>query len=164
MKTLLLLRHAKSRWKNLSLADHDRPLNSRGKTDAPKMGKFLKTTDLVPDIILCSSAKRAKQTIKGFLEEFPFDGEIIFNRSLYHGSTEDFLDVLHNLEDKINTVMIVGHNPGMEIAIEDLTGHDEFMPTGAIAQLAFRINRWAELDQDLSGQLVALWQPREIEF
>lgn len=162
MKTLLILRHAKSSWKNPSLDDHDRPLNKRGKRDAPRMGKLLRKKDLVPDLIISSTARRARKTAKVVAKASHYDGEIRLTRSLYHAGPAEYLEVLRDLPDDYQRVMVVGHNPGMEELLELLTDIPEFMPTAALAQVALPIDRWAELDDTVPGELRKLWRPREL--
>ncbi len=162
MKTLLLMRHAKSSWKYPDLSDHDRPLKSRGKRDAPKMGEFLVSKDLIPQVILCSTARRAKETVEYFLRTCPFEGEVIYRRNLYHGGAEEFINAMQGLQNEINIVMIVGHNPGMEYSIEEFCGVDEFFPTTAIAYIQFEIDKWADMDSNVGGKLISLWRPKEI--
>jgi phosphohistidine phosphatase len=116
----------------------------------------------VPDAILCSTAKRARQTIKKLLLTCPFEGEISYKRSLYHGSTDEFIEELRNMNEEFETVMIVGHNPGMEYSIEDLCGVDEVMPTAAIAYIQLNTRNWNEINLDPSGELIGLWRPKEI--
>ena len=161
MKTLLLMRHAKSSWKDLSLADHDRPLNRRGRNAAELMGEFLNNQDLVPEAILCSTAKRAKQTVNFLLHTLSFGGEVYFTRDLYHSGSDAYLQELHKLDSGVSVVMLVAHNPGMESAIEDFCGEWERMPTAAIARIDFEIIDWSEVDYDL-GDLKVVWRPKEI--
>ena len=162
MKNLLLMRHAKSSWNDPYLADHDRPLNSRGKSDAPRMGKFVASIECVPEVILCSTAKRAKQTVEYFLQECPLEGEVIYKQSLYHGGAEDFINELVHLDTALMNVMIVGHNPGMEDAIEEFCGANEHMPTASIAHIKLDLEKWEEINENSSGDLENLWRPREI--
>jgi len=162
MKQLLLMRHAKSSWKDLSLSDHDRPLNPRGKADAPRMGEYLASLGLVPDVILCSTAKRAKQTARYLVTECSFDGLVFYYPALYHGGTEEFIEALEDLDEGIETAMIIGHNPGMEYSLEDFCGANEVMPTAAIAYIQFEITTWQEIGTADMGELVALWRPKEI--
>jgi len=126
------------------------------------MGEHLASMGIVPDIILCSTAKRAKQTAKYLRTGFHFDGQIEYFPSLYHGGTEEFLEVLGELEEGPETVMIIGHNPGMEFALEDFCGVDEVMPTAAIAHIQFDELVWLKIGESESGKLVALWRPKEI--
>ncbi|MEJ2757617.1 MAG: histidine phosphatase family protein [Anaerolineales bacterium] len=162
MKTLLLMRHAKSSWSDSSLSDHERPLNNRGINAAGKMGKLISDLDLIPEIILSSSSKRTKETIRYFLDSCPFSGEVIYTRNLYHGGPEEFLESLRQWGEGFLRVMIVGHNPGMEYALEEFTGERERMVTASIAQIEFESESWHSLLDDPSGDLVNFWRPREV--
>ncbi len=162
MKTLLLMRHAKSSWDHPNLSDHDRPLNQRGERDAPKMGAWLTEMDVIPEKIICSTAKRARQTVDLLIANCPFEGEIIYTREMYHGDVEDFLYEIGKLPDGLNTVMLVGHNPGMEYALDDFCGAMESMPTAAIAHIQFDVDRWNAIGEDGEGVLANIWRPKEI--
>ena len=162
MKTLLILRHAKSSWANSRLADHDRPLDSRGKGDAPKMGRLLGREDLVPDLIISSSAERALRTAEFAAIAAGYDAEIQVTRDFYHAGPEGYIEVLQGVKDGHDRVMVVGHNPGMEELVEQLGGHYQRMPTAALAQIALPISRWRDLDEDTNGRLVNLWRPKEV--
>jgi phosphohistidine phosphatase len=162
MKTLLLLRHAKSSWKDNSLADHDRPLNQRGKRDAPRMGKLMREEGLVPDLILTSSARRALSTAKLAAEASGFEGEMEVSRDLYAAGPENFIEALEALPDQYHTVLTVGHNPGMEELLEALTEESQAMPTAALAQIEMPIDHWTDIE-DATGRLVNLWLPRNLE-
>lgn len=162
MKTLLLMRHAKSSWSDGSLADYDRPLNQRGIEAAGKMGDLISEVDLIPEVIVSSSSTRTKETIKYFLENCPFSGEVIYTRDLYHGGPEEILECLQQWGQDYSLVMIVGHNPGMEYALEEFTGERERVVTAAIAQIEFGAKSWHEIYDDPSGNLVKFWRPREI--
>lgn len=162
MKTVLLMRHAKSSWADGSISDHDRPLNERGITAAGKMGELISEVGLIPEVILSSSSKRTKETIKYFLERCPFSGDVFYTRDLYHGGPEEILESLQQWGDGYSHVMVVGHNPGMEYAVEEFTGERERMVTAAIAQIEFEHGSWNELIEDPSGNLVNFWRPREV--
>ena len=162
MKTLIILRHAKSSWDNSRLADHDRPLNSRGKEDAPKMGRQLDQEELVPDLIISSSAERALATAESAALAAGYEAEIQVTRQLYHADPDAYLEVLRQVPDKLERVMVVGHNPGMEELVEQLTGRYHRMPTAALAQIQLPIARWASLDDETNGRLINLWYPREL--
>jgi phosphohistidine phosphatase len=133
VKTLLILRHAKSSWKDLYLADHDRLLNKRGKRDAPRMGQLLLDEGLLPDLIISSTAKRARKTVEGLLEGSGYSLEVQYTRDFYHGYPETFIAILSELDDKYEQVMVVGHNPGLEELLEVLTGDYERTGPGAAA-------------------------------
>jgi len=162
MKTLLILRHAKSSWKQAELADHDRPLNKRGKRDAPRMGEILVREASIPDLIISSSAKRAKKTTELLVEEVGYEGEIIFERDLYAAWPEAYIETLSVTPDEFETVMVVGHNPGLEDLLEILTGEVERMPTAALANVSLPIKHWRELSFETEGELVNIWRPKEL--
>ena len=142
MKELLILRHAKSSWSNPGLADIDRPLNKRGKRDAPRMGAFLREQDLVPDLILCSPAVRAKKTAQAISEESGYQGEIEIHEDFYPGEPSAYIKVLVANPDQVERVMVVGHNPGLEEFLDELTGESARLPTSALAQITLPIHNW----------------------
>ncbi len=162
MKTLLILRHAKSSWKHSELPDFDRPLNKRGKRDAPRMGELLRQADLLPELILSSSAQRARQTSQAVVDASGYPGEVRWLDSLYAAPPESYLEALRGLDDGLQSVMVVGHNPGLEELLEELTGAAESLPTAALAQVLLPIQRWSELDDEVSGELVQIWLPRQL--
>jgi phosphohistidine phosphatase len=162
MLELLVLRHAKSSWGDPGQADHDRPLNGRGKADAPRMGALLAAEDTVPDLIISSTAKRARQTAKLVAEASGYDGRPVLTDRLYHADVEDCLAVLHSLAGAAERVMIVGHNPGLSELVEDLCEAGEVLPTAALAHIALPIQAWSELDEHTPGRLLSLWRPREL--
>ena len=162
MKTLLILRHAKSSWKDASLVDHDRPLNKRGKRDALRMGKFLQAQGLVPDRIISSTAKRARKTAKAVAKACHCRNEVELTSEFYHAGPGSYLAVLQNALDDDQRVMVIGHNPGMEALVSHLTGRMETMPTAAVAHIALPIEKWTELDYEVQGELLDLWCPKGI--
>ena len=162
MKTLLVLRHAKSSWRESELADHDRPLNKRGKRDAPRMGELIRADGLLPDLVLTSSARRALTTAELVAEASGYDGEIQVSRDLYAAGPEEFIEALCALPDALDTVLVVGHNPGLEELVETLTEEAPAMPTAALAQITLDIERWADLEKEGAGKLVNLWLPRTL--
>lgn len=162
MKTLLILRHAKSSWKNALQGDHERPLNGRGRRDAPRMGQLLADEDLVPQAILSSDAVRTRETVELAGAECGFDGHLRWLSSLYHGAPEDYVDALRGLGDEVEIAMVVGHNPGLQLLVEELSGRDETFPTAALARIRLPVDRWSELGEDTDGALLDLWRPREL--
>lgn len=163
MKTLLILRHAKSSWNNANLTDHERPLNKRGKADAPRMGKLLADEGLMPDLIITSSAERALTTAEQAALASGYEAEIIVTRHLYHADPEEYFEVLHEKGGSHERVMVVGHNPGIEALVEELTGNYEVMSTAALAQVQLPIASWAELVEGVAGELIGVWRPKELE-
>ena len=162
MKTLLIMRHAKSSWKDSSLSDHDRPLSGRGEADAPQMGAALTERDLVPDRIVSSTAERAQRTARLVAENCPFDGEITLDRNLYHAGLDEFLETLQALPADMDCVMLVGHNPGVAELVDFLTDSPEMMTTANIAVVQLPVNRWAEVDIETEGVLVEVLRPKEV--
>lgn len=161
MKLLSILRHAKSSWKDSSLDDHDRPLNKRGQRDAPRVGRFLLEQDLVPDTIVSSTARRARETALAVAEASQFPDEVRLTKELYLASPTSYLDVLRVLADSSTHAMVVGHNPGIEDLVGAVTGAPEPMPTAALAVVEIPIESWSDLGPPPLGTLRTLWRPRE---
>jgi phosphohistidine phosphatase len=159
---LLVLRHAKSSWKKPGLDDHDRPLNKRGKGDAPRMGRLLAHRGLVPDVILSSTAVRARTTAAEVARHCGFHGDVQTSERLYLAEPADYLAVLARLRDNPRTAMVVGHNPGLADLVHLLSGAPVRMPTAALAHIALHIERWSQLRSGVRGELLDLWLPREL--
>jgi phosphohistidine phosphatase len=162
MKTLLLLRHAKSSWGNPGLADHDRPLNKRGKRDAPRIGELLRREELVPHLIISSTARRARVTAELVAEHSGYAGSLRLEADLYAAGAEAYLEGLANLPDEYERVMVVGHNPGLEELLEAIIGGYERLPTAALAEVRLPVQRWRDLNDETEGELVNLWRPKEL--
>jgi phosphohistidine phosphatase len=158
----LLLRHAKSSWADPALDDHQRPLNQRGRRDAPRMGNFVREFRLTPDIIISSDAVRARLTAEAFAEAALYTDKILLDPRLYLAGPSAIVTVLRTVRENAETVMIVGHNPGLEELVARLTGEPNHMPTAALAQIALPIDRWLDLDVSTGGTLLALWRPKDI--
>lgn len=161
MKRLLILRHAKSSWADSSMEDWQRPLNDRGRRDAPRAGEWLREHDLLPDLIVTSNAVRARSTAEAVAKASGYEGDIIKESALYHAAPEDVIEVLTGISDEAQSVLIVGHNPGFEDLVRKLTGESHGMPTAALFVLDLPIARWRELDLELDAALVSSWQPRD---
>ncbi len=163
MKTLILMRHAKSSWKEPELTDHERPLNKRGEKDAPRMGRLLKDKKLIPDHIYSSTAVRARQTVEGLVGKSGFKHQVDYLDSLYMAEPSAIIEVLKQTPEKIDTVLVVGHNPGLEGLVQILSQKVESLPTGSIARLSLPIDDWQELSLSTEGKLKANYRPREIK-
>ncbi|MGW8250880.1 MAG: L-2-amino-thiazoline-4-carboxylic acid hydrolase, partial [Anaerolineales bacterium] len=159
VKTLYVLRHAKSSWKDADIPDHDRPLNKRGKSDAPRMGRLLREQDLVPDLIVSSTARRARDTVALVVDESGFYGDVLWSEDLYAAGPEAYVEVLQALPDQYGRVMVVGHNPGLEELVAMLTDEWARLPTAALAEVSLGIQSWAEIDYDPLGKLLHVWRP-----
>jgi phosphohistidine phosphatase len=162
MKILVLLRHAKSSWKDMDVSDHDRPLNKRGKRDAPRMGRLLQKEELMPDIILSSTAVRARDTAVRLAKSCYYIGQITYVDSLYLGGTEAYLNALKVLSNDFKIVLVVGHNPDIEELVMILTGQAERIPTAALARIDLTIEDWSTLSTKSKGRLVRIWKPKEL--
>ena len=162
MKTLLIMRHAKSSWNHPGLSDYERPLNKRGKRDAPRMGKFLRQEGLVPDRILTSSAKRARKTANTVAKTSGYTRKVKKLDALYDTVPGVYFETLQVLPEKYRRVLVVGHNPTMEQLVHHFTGHLKRMPTAAVAHIALPIERWEALDLYTKGTLVNLWTPKTL--
>ena len=163
-KTLLLMRHAKSSWKNEKLKDFDRPLKHRGEEAAKMMGKSLVMAELVPQVILSSPARRAKQTAEIVAAESKFKGELKFVESFYMGEPDNYIKGLNELPDQVERVLVVGHNPGEEALLQMLDGKVDSLTTGSLAALSLDIKRWADLTKTTVGELISFWDPDEIDL
>ena len=146
MKTLLLVRHAKSSWDVAGLDDFERPLNERGKKDAPEMAKRVKERNIRPDIFLSSSAKRAYKTAKLFAKEFGVaKSEIVLEKKLYGASITAFLEVVSQIDDKHESVILFSHNPGITEFANTLTNvHIDDMPTCSVFAVQSDAGKWSE--------------------
>ena len=162
MKKLILMRHAKSDWGDDRLSDHQRPLNKRGRSDAPFMGRLLREEGIEVDAIFCSTAKRTRETLDLFLEEFTFEGEPRFVEQLYHADLRDYIELLAELPDDVETAMIVGHNPTMAYALEFFTNSFERFVTAAVAYLAFDVESWSDLLGNREAKLLGFWTPKDL--
>ena len=162
MKTLLVLRHAKSSWNDPALDDHERPLNKRGRRDAPRMGALVREFGLIPDVVISSDAVRARLTAQAVAEAARYSGEILLDPHLYMACPADILSLLPMVRENPETVMIVGHNPGLEELVEHLTGERQDLPTAALAQIDLPIDQWRDLTPSTRGTLVGLWRPEQL--
>jgi phosphohistidine phosphatase len=161
MKTLLILRHAKSSWDESDLPDHDRPLNKRGKNDAPRVGELLHTEGLTPDLIISSTARRARHTAELAGEACNYQGDLLLLHELYAAPPQAYLEALIKVDDEFERVMVVGHNPGVEDLLQLLTGESQPMPTAALARVDLPIEHWADLEKRTRGELVEIWRAKE---
>lgn len=162
MKTLLLFRHAKSSRDEPVISDHERPLNERGLSAAPMMGTFFKKQQLPLDLIISSTALRARQTTELFIPKAGYTGEVNFTREIYDAQAPDIILLLKNVDNKYNAVMLVGHNPTFEDVGKMLGGLSEELPTAAIARIELPIDYWQELSAQTKGRLIDLWRPKEL--
>ena len=157
MKTILLLRHAKSSWNDPDLDDRERPLNKRGKRQSPEMGKLVLAEGLTPDLILSSPAKRARKTAAAVAKVCGYDGNVERIEDFYPGGPADYLRVLSELPDGVRRVMLVAHNPGLEEFLRDLVNQAWPLPTAALAQVEIPLDAWQDLTASTRGKLVKIF-------
>lgn len=150
MKTLLLIRHAKSSWDDAALSDFDRPLNERGKKDAPAMAERIADKKIKIDAFFSSPAKRAARTAKIFADEFKIKkDEIIFKSELYLASVDVFYDVIKKIDDGLNCIAIFSHNPGITDFANELTEVQvDNIPTCGIFAVKADIQHWTDFKED----------------
>ena len=143
MKTLLLIRHAKSNWNDASLPDRDRPLAPRGERDAAKMSKRLSQRHVDPGLIMCSPAVRALETARIIATGLDYKRErIAVEDRLYAASMDTLIEVIEELDDALDCVMLVGHNPECSALAHHFCSDITHMPTCAIAEFRFDAKRW----------------------
>ncbi len=162
MKTIYLLRHAKSSWDDARLSDFDRPLNARGLAAAPLVGGKILAEKFPIDLIISSPAKRAKQTAFLIKQSARVESEIEFDERIYEASPRRLLEIVSEIADDKRAAMLVGHNPGLENFIKMLTGKIAAMPTAALAVIDLNVEKWNEITTDC-GELRELIRPKSLE-
>src|SRR5215510_2214158 len=162
MKTLYLLRHAKSSWDDSGLKDLDRPLNERGLKAAPRIGKYMRKEKIRPDVVLSSPALRAKQTTKLVCDGAGLTGVVDFNERIYEASAQRLFEIVAGLEDRFGSAMMVGHNPGFEELLAALTAEARRMPTAALACIDLNVEKWSEVVTGC-GKLRWLVRPKDLK-
>jgi phosphohistidine phosphatase len=163
MKTILLMRHAKSTWKGHTLVDLERPLNERGALNARRAAEMLCARELVPQLILCSHAVRARQTAELVAEGTGYEGSIQTLNSFYMAEPEIYLGALSILPDELERVLIVGHNPGLEGLVQQFSKQIISLPTASVAYMALPLRSWRELNPEVEGELLELIVPEKLE-
>ena len=160
-KRLIIMRHAKSSWKSGAATDHQRPLNKRGRRDAPRIGARLQELGWIPDLVIASDSQRTRETWQrmqtGFLQtiEERFDGDF------YHGGLADIANACAGLTEDISTLLVLGHNPGWEDAAAELSGQWVRMTTANAALLQSDAEDWTTA-MDTDWLLVDLLRPKEL--
>jgi phosphohistidine phosphatase len=168
MKTIYLLRHAKSSWKDETLADYDRPLAGRGRKAAKAMAKHMAAAGVAPALVLCSSARRTRDTLERVRPGLGGDPRVEFEDELYGAGARELIARLSEVAESVPSVMLIGHNPGLEdLALSLAAGGERLdelrakFPTGALATLDFE-GSWADLGPG-SAELAAYVLPRELD-
>ena len=161
---LVLVRHAKSSWDDATVPDHDRPLAGRGHKALRRMQAHLEDRRIRPDVVLCSSARRTRETLDGIRDGLGGHPRVEIEDAVYGADAEDLLARLALIDDDIKRVLVIGHNPGIADLVDLLTARDsptpppDAVPTGAIAVLSFA-GPWRRLGP-AAASLDSFWQPR----
>lgn len=166
-RKIVLLRHAKADWPQVT--DHDRPLAERGRKDAPLAGRRLAEAGINPDLTLCSTAVRTRETWKLVVHELPQRPKTVYEERLYEASLGELLALLNETSDEVNDLLLVGHNPGMHALADALAGEAEEgtrermsrsgFPTSALAVVTFT-GSWKSVEHGV-GRLSSFWAPHE---
>jgi len=163
VKTLLVLRHAKSDWGDAGADDHDRRLAPRGHRGAELLAAHFARTHVAPDVVLCSTARRARETLELAQPGLPSSTRVYFERRLYGAGVDELLERIDEVPDDVGSVLLVGHNPGLKDLVIALTAHgnralrervETKFPTAAFATIDLDVERWADV-QPGTGTLVA---------
>lgn len=161
-KILLLLRHAKSSWDDASLSDYERPLNNRGKQNASTMGNLLKKENLLPDLIISSTAKRANKTANIIAKKSGYDKKIFESKVLYGATADDYKRVICDINNEHKTVLLVGHNPTIEEVLERIIGERYIMKTCSLAYIHLSIDSWKKFEYGIKCKLIDMIHVREL--
>lgn len=145
MKTLYLIRHAKSSWKDHNLDDFDRPLNKRGKRDAPFMGELLADNEILPDIIYSSPAKRASDTAKIIAQKIGYTKEIVYDERIYEFNFVILVRIIKEIDNIYESAFLFGHNPILNIFMEEYCDFDENIPTSGVIKMIFDCDDWKKI-------------------
>jgi phosphohistidine phosphatase len=171
MLTLSLLRHAKSSWNNPAVPDHDRPLATRGVVDAPLMGRAMTERGIDPDLVLCSSARRTRDTLALVLPELKVGPKVVYEDALYHASAAEMLELMRAVPPGASRLMLVGHNPEIHALALDLVGSgpkhyrdklkDKY-PTAGLVVVNFTSGAWQSVTVN-SGELKLFLTPKDLK-
>lgn len=164
MKTLYLVRHAKSSWDFPDLTDKERPLNKRGNRNAPVMAEYLKKRMSSPDIFICSPSQRTKETANYFLKAFDKNrNQMIYEEDLYHAYENDFEKVISHINNSHDSAMLFAHNPGITDYVNELTNRFiDNIPTCGVAAIDLDIDMWGDIKR-AKGELMFYYYPKGIK-
>ena len=162
MRTLYLLRHAKSSWKEPAQADFERPLANRGRKACEIVARMIQDRGLEFDLVLCSTAIRARETIDLVSKYAKLKSELRFDERIYEATVSELLEILSQLENDRKNVLLVGHNPGFEDLLHVFSGADQRFPTAAMAKIKLKISKWSEPFED-KASVDWVVRPKELE-
>ncbi len=163
LRRLIVMRHAKSSWDSGVPDDHSRPLNARGRRDAPLVAARLQEIGWAPELVVSSDSERTTETLQRMLEEFSPAPQFEFTRALYHAGIHEIREAIVNTSHEVSTVMVLGHNPGWQQAVAWLSDQQIAMTTANAALLETEGESWREaLQDDRTWQLVDVIRPKEL--
>lgn len=162
MRTLYLLRHAKSSWKDETQADFERPLAGRGRKACIIVAQLFQVKKIELDLMICSTAVRARETIELVRQIAKLRTELRFDERIYEASTARLIEVVSQIDSDRKSVLMVGHNPGFEDLVYELTGKSEPLPTAALVKIKLKISKWSD-PYSGKGTLEWIMRPRELE-
>ena len=160
MKKLYLIRHAKSSWKDLELEDFDRPLNKRGRLNAPFMGETLKSKNVKPELILSSPALRAKTTALIIAKEVGYFKNIVYKEEIYEASVGALHEIVTQVGDEIHALFLFGHNPSLNELAQKYVGFEDNIPTCGVLEIEFDCDSWSEIDRE-NSKIVSFEYPKK---
>jgi phosphohistidine phosphatase len=162
MRTLYLLRHAKSSWKDPSQADFERPLANRGRKACETVARLIQDRGVEFDLVLCSTAIRARETIELVGKYAKLRTELRFDERIYEATVEQLVEIISQVENDRKSVLLVGHNPGFEDLLHLFSGEDQSFPTASLAKVKLKVSKWSEpFDHKAAVDWIA--RPKELE-
>ena len=162
-RRLLVLRHAKSSWSEPNAPDFDRPLNERGRENAPVLGRRMRSESIKADAIIASTARRVKETLELVLPAWKWSGDVHWERQLYLASSDTILKNVSALaDDSWQSILVVGHNPGLSHLVSLLTGEAVELPTAALAIVDGPASDWLTALRTRDWRLTAFWKPKDL--
>jgi len=164
MKTLILVRHAKSSWDDASVSDFDRPLNDRGKSDAPLMAELIMKKKINPDLLVSSPANRALSTAEAYAGIFNFPSVcIIKEKSIYAAGYKELIKLIQDFDDENDCVFLFGHNPDITHLSSRLTGNRiDNVPTCGTVGIEFKVKKWADISTE-NGKMLFFEYPKKVK-
>jgi phosphohistidine phosphatase len=162
MRTLYLLRHAKSSWKDPSQADFERPLANRGRKACETVARLIRDRGVEFDLVLCSTAIRARETIDLVGKYAKLRTELRFDERIYEATVQQLVELISQLENDRKSVLLVGHNPGFEDLLHLFSGEDHRLPTASLAKIKLKVSKWSEPFENTAA-VDWIARPKELE-
>ena len=161
MRNIYLLRHAKSSWDDPAATDFERVLNERGLRAALMMGEYAQRIGIRPELVVCSTAARTRETAAIFLPAVGISVDPIFTDKIYEATTGQLLELIAEIDNKFSSLLLIGHNPGIEGLTGVLTGENEIVPTATLITISVDVDKWCNISPGC-GRLVSIMRPKEL--